>query len=70
MDPKWRDLQIQAFAECKTFEDGKFKTDEVFERFADLIVKDIMQVVAAHALSNDSAIEVFANLKRLYEKEQ
>lgn len=39
------------------------------QRFANLIVKDIMRVVAAHALSNDSALDVFANLKRIYESE-
>lgn len=38
MNERIRDLQIQAFAECKTFEDDKVRTDEVFERFAELIV--------------------------------
>ena len=37
------------------------------EKFAELIVKDMMIVVAAHALSGDSAVDVFANLKRIYE---
>ena len=45
MNPKFRDLQIQAFAECKTFEDGQFRTDEVFERFAELIIRECMDVV-------------------------
>lgn len=46
MNPKFRDLQIQAFAECKTFEDGQFRTDEVFERFAELIVRECAGIVA------------------------
>lgn len=45
MNEKIRDLQIQAFAECKTFEDGKFKTDEVFERFAELIVRECVKEI-------------------------
>ena len=40
MNEKIRDLQIHAFAECKTFEDDKVRTDEVFERFAELIVRE------------------------------
>lgn len=40
MNERIRDLQIQAFAECKTFEDDKIRTDEVFERFAELIVRE------------------------------
>ena len=40
MNERIRDLQIQAFVECKTFEGDKVKviTDEVFERFAELII--------------------------------
>lgn len=45
MNERIRDLQIQAFAECKTFEDGKIRTDEVFERFAELIVRECSQFV-------------------------
>lgn len=44
MNQRIRDLQIQAFAECKTFEDGKIRTDEVFERFAELIVKECADI--------------------------
>ena len=40
---------------------------QAVEKFAELIYKDIITVVAAHALSNDSAIDVFKNLKRIYE---
>lgn len=45
MNPKLRDLQIQAFAECKTFEDGQFRTDEVFERFAEFIVRECISTI-------------------------
>ena len=44
MKARIRDLQIQAFAECKTFEDGKSRTDEVFERFAELIVQECADI--------------------------
>lgn len=37
------------------------------EKFANLLLTDILQVVAAHGLSNDTALETFANLKALYE---
>lgn len=45
MNERIRDLQIQAFAECKTFEDSKIRTDAVFERFAELIVRECMDLV-------------------------
>ena len=44
MNERIRDLQIQAFAECKTFEGDKIRTDEVFERFAELIVRECMRM--------------------------
>ena len=44
MNDRIRDLQIQAFAECKTFEDGKIRTDEVFERFAELIINKCIEI--------------------------
>lgn len=37
------------------------------EKFAELIYQDIITVVAAQALSNRSALDVFKNLKRIYE---
>ena len=37
------------------------------QKFAELFYKDIMCVVAAHALSNDSALDVLTNLTKLYE---
>lgn len=38
------------------------------EKFAELIYKDIITVVAAQALSNHSALDVFKNLRRIYEE--
>lgn len=38
------------------------------EKFAELIYKDIMTVVAAHVLLNESALDVYKNLKRIYEE--
>ena len=38
-------------------------------RFAQLIYKDIITVVAAQALSGDSALDVFINLERIYNAE-
>lgn len=45
MNERIRDLQIQAFAECKTFEDDKIRTDDVFERFAELIVQEMCDMM-------------------------
>lgn len=45
MNERIRDLQIQAFAECKTFEDDKVRTDDVFERFAKLIVEECVNLM-------------------------
>lgn len=44
MNERIRNLQIQAFAECKTFEDDKIRTDEVFERFAELIINKCIEI--------------------------
>lgn len=37
------------------------------EKFAQLIYKDIITVVAAQALMGESALDVFKNLKRIYD---
>ena len=49
MNERIRDLQIQAFTECKTFEDDKVRTDDVFERFAELIVRECAEVCYHHS---------------------
>ena len=49
MNERIRNLQIQAFAECKTFEDDKVRTDEVFERFAELIVRECADFITETA---------------------
>lgn len=41
--------------------------DTEVEKFAESIYKDIITVVAAQALLNESALDVFKNLKRIYE---
>lgn len=40
-----------------------------YKEFAELLYKDIITIVAAQALSNHSALDVFKNLKRIYEEE-
>ena len=45
MNERIRDLQIQAFADCKAFEGDKIRTDEVFERFAELIVRECVKEI-------------------------
>jgi len=52
MNPRLRDLQIQAFAECKKFEDGQFRTDEVFQRFAELIVRECLEKIYSVTIDN------------------
>ena len=36
-------------------------------KFAEIIIQDIITVVGAHTLNSDSAIDVFVNLKHIYE---
>lgn len=36
------------------------------ETFARLMYNDIMTVIAAHVLTGDSAVDVYANLQRIY----
>ena len=38
------------------------------EDFADMLIKDILLVLAAHALSGDSATTAYANIRQLYEE--
>lgn len=59
MKARIRDLQIQAFAECKTFEDGKSRTDEVFERFAELVVQECVMVGGTAFLNDNSKVPIF-----------
>lgn len=61
MNPKLRDLQIQAFAECKKFEDGQFRTDEVFERFAELIVRECMMLVEGFESTQEVALDEYVD---------
>ena len=49
---------------CKTGEAWEYEN-----AFADAIFNHIMVVIAGHALSNDSALEVFKNLKKIYENQ-
>jgi hypothetical protein len=57
MNERIRDLQIQAFAECKTFEDDKVRTDEVFERFAELLVLACAKVSERTGALNEADFE-------------
>ena len=41
MNERIKELQSQAFLQCKAFEDGSvIRTDEAFEKFAELIVAE------------------------------
>ena len=57
MKARIRDLQIQAFSECKTFEDGKSRTDEVFERFAELIVRECIVTLHRRGVEGFGIVE-------------
>ena len=47
---------------------GKWSDTEDVNTFAEALVKDMLRVAAAHALSGGTAGEVFSNLTRLYDK--
>lgn len=49
---------------------GSIPSIDNYEKFYKLIVADIMITVAAHALSNDSAMDVYSNLSHIYEGAQ
>jgi hypothetical protein len=38
-------------------------------KYSELIIRRLMKVVAAHALTNETALDVFTNLNRLYPDE-
>lgn len=62
--------QIRELAEQQGFIGPNYLiSSQELEKFAELIVSDILKVVAAHALSGDSAVDVYANLIRLYEQD-
>lgn len=67
MHPSILELAKQAGLKKEHGADREYIGDFDWRLFSDLMVKDIMVVVAAHALSGDSAVDVFANLKRIYE---
>ena len=74
MNQRFQQLALEAWrltAEETADRNGTIPQDEVtdiFEvKFAQLIYQDIITVVAAQALSNHSALDVFKNLKRIYE---
>lgn len=54
MNPRFRDLQIEAFAQCKTFEDGSMiKTDDAFQKFGELIVRECTNIVLTTEIENN-----------------
>lgn len=70
MNDRFRKLAEQCTETSTSYFDGRGNVTETYfnrEKFAELIYKDIITVVAAQALSNHSALEVFLNLTRIYE---
>ena len=61
MNERIRELQAQAFLECKAFEDGAvIKTDDAFEKFAELIIRECVQTLIDNTperYTNESAEE-------------
>lgn len=71
MNERIRELAEQAgivFWEISGDVDWRQANRENLEKFAELIYKDVITVVAAQALLNESAMDVFKNLKRIYEE--
>jgi hypothetical protein len=62
-------LEMYEQARFLAGQENQFDTTNlhIAEKLVDMVVRDIMLVVSAHALSGDSAVDVFANLKRIYE---
>jgi hypothetical protein len=53
MNERIRALQTQAFDLCKTHEGNMAVTDEVFEKFAQLIVRECMLQIADVRIEHD-----------------
>lgn len=51
--------RITGFGEVETVDN---------EEFAELLIKDILEVAAAHALLNKSALDLYKQLEKIYAK--
>jgi hypothetical protein len=69
MNPRVKELWDKAAFEHLGGDTEWNSMENFMEKFYDVTVDDILKVVAAHALSGDMAVDVFANLTRLYTKQ-
>lgn len=70
MNERIRELAKQAgYTPLPGFDFANDLQEVFLQKFAELLYKDIITVVAAHALSHGSAMNVFLSLKRIYEEE-
>lgn len=67
MNPQIKQLAQQAGYGSNRWDDTQ-QFEEFLENFAHTIYKDIVTVVAAQALLNESALDVFKNLKTVYKE--
>lgn len=68
MNHRFKELAQQTDIWCDQNHYGDQHYDLFWEeKFAQLIYKDIITVVAAQALMGESALDVFKNLKRIYD---
>lgn len=65
MNEKIKELAVQSGYGTRWTSTEQF--EQFMETFAHLIYKDIISVVAAQALLGESAVDVFKNLKNIYE---
>lgn len=68
MNNRILELAKQAGLKKEHGADREYIGDFDWRTFAHLVYKDIITVVAAQALLNESAMDVFKNLKSLYEE--
>lgn len=70
MNERIREFEKQCWETKQVTNDAhSWHTSFNAQKFADLLYNDIMTVVAAHALSNDSAMTLYKNLISIYEVE-
>jgi len=53
MSRRITELRELAFELCERHEDGLYKTNDVFQKFAELIIDDCISIIASIGVSNE-----------------
>jgi hypothetical protein len=74
MEPRMNEHIQELIKKSTTVKHGVIQPREVGtvyhfdeEKFAHLLLNDMLTVISAHVLQNESALDVYKNLRRIYE---